>query len=172
MRVAFAAIVCLSIFVGLALCVLWIKDKLVFALSKKSREKNAELLLSARMEREKQLQSPDWAFYEQHLQRPVPLALKILYSQLELIQSQNFNIPDQDSISTFEPISSTGVIDANDLVDFDIVPIATTDVGDPIFLRPGKDESDSVYIAHHDGGDIESIASSVSEFAALVARSS
>jgi hypothetical protein len=43
-------------------------------------------------------------------------------------------------------------------------------VGDPIFLCPGPNESDSIYIAHHDGGDIESLAPSVSEFIALITR--
>jgi hypothetical protein len=172
MREIFTAVVCFSTFVGLAIRLLWIQDKLTFAWAEKSREKDAELLLSARVEIERQLQNPDWAFYEEHLQRAVPTALKALYAQPELILAQDLKIPDENAIGAFGPINRSNMIDAHEMGGFDIVPIATTDVGDPIFLCPGPNESDSIYIAHHDGGDIEPLAPSVSEFIALITRPS
>ena len=50
----------------------------------------------------------------------------------------------------FNPLDEDSLIDTADLLGFDIVPFATSDCGDAIFLRPGKDELDTVYIAYHD----------------------
>jgi hypothetical protein len=35
--------------------------------------------------------------------------------------------------------------------------------GDMVYLRPGAAEVDAVYLAHHDGGDIEILAESVAQ---------
>ena len=51
---------------------------------------------------------------------------------------------------------------------FDAVAIATTDLGDAVYMRPGAAGADTVYLTHHDGGDTEVFAESVSEMLATL----
>ena len=44
---------------------------------------------------------------------------------------------------------------------FPAVPIATTDFGDLVYLRPGAAEGDTVYVTCHDGGDTKVFSDSV-----------
>ncbi|MGH8432330.1 MAG: hypothetical protein ACREUF_18210, partial [Solimonas sp.] len=43
------------------------------------------------------------------------------------------------------------------------VTIATTDFGDAIYLRVGPDEGEVVYLMHHDGGDTDVFAESLTQ---------
>lgn len=52
-------------------------------------------------------------------------------------------------ITSFEPIDSLALLDTRDLMGFDALPLASSD-GDIIYLRPGRDESDAIYITYHD----------------------
>ncbi len=99
---------------------------------------------------EARLLSPDWAFYEQHLQRPAPTALRGLFADRRLVTSRGLKFSKSDGISTFNPLDKDSLVDIADPVGFEIVPFATSDCGDAIFLRPGKDEPDTVFIAYHD----------------------
>jgi hypothetical protein len=54
------------------------------------------------------------------------------------------------------------LLDTRETIGYDIVPFAASDCGDPIYLRPGAGESDTVYIAYHDDpGNVEIFAESV-----------
>ena len=110
------------------------------------------------------LRQPDWHFYERHLQRDVPPALRALYADEKLITSTLLNYSDECSINTFEPLNESSLYEGVEDTAPPVVVIATTDFGDPIYLKPGPSESDAVYVTYHDGGDTEVLADSVAGF--------
>jgi hypothetical protein len=93
---------------------------------------------------------PDWQFYERHLQRPAPTALRELFADRKLVTSCGLEFTKDDGISSFNPLEEDSLVDTADQLGFDVVPFATSDCGDAIFLRPGMDEPDTVYISYHD----------------------
>jgi hypothetical protein len=109
-----------------------------------------EMQAAERQALEERILSPDWAFYERHLQRPAPTALRQLFADKALVTSCGLAFSKSNGISTFNPLDQDSLVDTADLLGFDVVPFATSDCGDAIFLRPGKDAPDTVYIAYHD----------------------
>jgi hypothetical protein len=106
----------------------------------------------------------DWAFYEHHLRRPIPAALRELYSDMALLSACASYRWKREEINSFEPLNESCLLDTHDEIGYDVVPFATSVCGDAIYLRPGARESDTVYIAYHDDpGNIEVFAESVSE---------
>jgi hypothetical protein len=99
---------------------------------------------------ELRLLSPDWAFYEQYLERPAPPALRELFADRALVTSCSLELSKSCGIITFNPLDKDSLLDTADLFGFDVVPFATGGCGDAIFLRPGKSEPDTVFIAYHD----------------------
>jgi hypothetical protein len=133
-------------------------------------EPSPEQLIAERQACEDQILQPDWDFYHRHLQRPPPAALRELYADRALVTACGLKYIRgriHDGISTFHPIREENLIDPLDQTGCDILAFATSHCGDAIYLRPGVSEPDIVYIAYHDGGDIEIFAESV---AALVQR--
>lgn len=124
-----------------------------------SPEKLAEL----RAERERYIRQPDWEFLESHLARQVPSALKELYEDLNLVLSEDLDYSEICSICFFESISHDGIWKDSRL-GYDPFVFAMSNFGDPIYLKPGPDETDAVYITYHDGGDTETLASSMEDF--------
>ena len=112
---------------------------------------------------EARIANPDWTFYESHLQRPAPAALRELYSDRELVLTNGTEYDENHDISTFEPLDEAALVDTHEIFGFDVVPIANSD-GDIIYLRPGPTETDAVFITYHDGGDTEQLAPDVSAF--------
>ena len=110
------------------------------------------------------LLQPNWHFYEHHLRRPAPAALRALYADEKLITSTLLEYSDECSINTFEPLNESSLNEGAEDTAPPVVAIATTDFGDPIYLKPGPTESDAVYVTYHDGGDTEVLADSVSGF--------
>ena len=102
---------------------------------------------------------PDWAFYEKHLQRPVPAALRELFADQELLLGEVF--PRDLDLNCFNPIDEQSLIGPAEGLEFDLVAFATSGCGDAIYLRPGATEPATVYIRYHDGGDTEVFAESV-----------
>lgn len=147
----------LVLFVGLPVAILWLRDRVSNA--RRGRRTPAKLPADRHAYEERILQ-PDWKFYEHHLQRPVPAALRELYSDRALVTGQNLTYSKQESISTFGVLDEEDMLDTKPWLGFDAVAIATSDFGDPIYLRPGPSETDTVYITHHDGGDTEVFAES------------
>ncbi len=151
----------LSALVVVALAIVWLKDRLENILwhCRNPPAKQAE----DRRARERRLLNPDWAFYERHLQRPVPASLRALFLDRSLLLSA---VPLERGglyITSFEPIDAEGLKEARAWVGAEVVPFASCD-GDDIYLRPGPSEPDRVYISYHDGGDTEELESDVAAF--------
>ena len=67
----------------------------------------------------------------------------------------------EDHLIDFAPIDRERLRDAWGIAD--VVAFAESN-GDPIYLKPGRDADDSVFITFHDGGDTELLAPSVEQF--------
>ena len=154
-----------ALFIGLPLLILWLRDRVSRAVGR--RRNPPEKIAADRRAYEERILRPDWAFYERHLQRAAPPALRELYADQALVTAQGLDYSDSDRISTFAALDEQELIDTRSWLGFDVVAIATSDFGDSIYLRPGSSETDTVYITHHDGGDTEVFAESV---AAMVER--
>jgi hypothetical protein len=159
---ALAVLLCAGLFIGLPVVILVLRDRVGAVLWR--RRNPHEKLAAERRAYEARLLDPDWEFYERHLLRPAPAALRDLFADRRLIVAQDIDCGEDDFICTFNPIDEQGLIDNRPWLGFDAVAIATTDSGDPIYLRPGAAESDAVYITYHDGGDTAQLAPDVSAF--------
>ena len=116
-------------------------------------------------EHEQLILAPDWTFVEQHLGRPVPRALRELYSDRSMITRTNLAFAGTP-INSFEPLTRQSLLGTASEIGFDILPIATTVFGDPLYLRPGADSGETVYVTHHDGGDTAVFAESIAQLVA------
>ena len=145
-------------FVIIGLPCLWYTIKGRFSLRPDPSLEQLEAEAKARQER---VLRPNWIFYESHLQRPAPPALRELYADRALLTAEVIEYPGPVEISSFEPLDEKDLLDSGEAVDDTIVPIATSDCGDPIYLRPGPSEPNKVYITFHDGGVTEVFAESV-----------
>jgi hypothetical protein len=154
-----AVIAIVALFVGLPVVVLWLRDRASRA--DRHRPESPERLAAIRRAFEERLLRPDWAFYERHLRRHAPSALRELYADRGLVTAQDVQYADDARISTFNPLDEQGLLDARRWIGLDVVPLGTSDFGDPLYLRPGSSEADAVYLTHHDGGDTEVFAESV-----------
>ena len=122
-----------------------------------------EELAAAQKEDDERLLKPDWKFYEQHLKRPVPTALRQLYADSELITMQGVDVGGDYPINEFMPIDEKSMTELGE-INLEIFAIAINECGDPIYLRPGASEPDKVYVTYHDGGETEVLAESVDVF--------
>ncbi len=151
----------LALLLVLAVAFCWLNDRFTAALW---RWRNPpEKLAADRRAFEQRLLRPDWEFYERHLQRPAPYALRELFADHKLLLANGCQYDDIHYISTFEPLDETTLVDAREWVGCDFVSFANSD-GDSIYLRPGPSEPDAVFITYHDGGDTEQLAPDVSTF--------
>lgn len=93
--------------------------------------------------------------------------MRELYADQALVTAEGLDIVDDDgseiTISTFEPLDEQGLVATRPWLGFDAVAIARNDFGDPIYLRPGQSEPNTVYVTFHDGGDTEVLSESVEE---------
>jgi hypothetical protein len=99
---------------------------------------------------EERLLRPDWEFYERHLGRRAPAALRELFADRDLVTTCGLNYTKSSGISAFNPLDEDSLVDTAGDLGCDIVPLAVSGCGDPIYLRPGASESDTVYITYHD----------------------
>ena len=118
-------------------------------------------LAADRAEYEDRIVNPDWPFYEEHLGRTVPASLVELFNNRSLLLAEGELTIGEHAISTFGALDERGLDETRPWVGFDAVAIAKTVFGDPIYLRPGADRPDEVYISYHDGGDTELVAPDV-----------
>ena len=100
----------------------------------------------------------------------MPSALRELYADHALITRRDLPWSDDQTISAFEPLDEEAIQEATLALGFDAVPIATTDFGDVVYLRPGAAERDAVYVTYHDGGDTEVFAESIEAMKAALQR--
>ena len=152
-------------FVFIGLPCLWYTLKGRFSLCPEvSQEELVAEQAAKRQAVEASLLQPDWSFYEHHLQRSAPADLRALYADEKLITSMLLNYSDECSINTFESLNESSLYEGAEDTAPPVVVFATTDFGDPIYLKPGPTESDAVYVTYHDGGDTEVLADSVAGF--------
>jgi hypothetical protein len=157
----------LAVYIGLPLAILWTRDRVSGALWR--RRNPPEKLEAERRAYEQRVLHPDWGFYERHLQRPVPAALREIFVDPRVVTSTDVACGDH-VIGSFSPIDEKGLRDTREWIGDDVVAFATTSFGDPIYLRPGPSEPDVVYVTYHDGGDTEVLAASVAEIGVLRAQ--
>jgi len=156
MGIAFAM---LGVFFGVAIAILLLKDLASRAI-RRIRNPPAKLE-AARRQYEARLLKPDWAFYEEHLGRPVPQVVVKLFADAErLFHTYRFG----DNFVQFAPLDAEGMAEAEWILP-GIVPFANSN-GDPIYLRPGASEENIVHITYHDGGDTYELAPSIEQFMA------
>ncbi len=156
-------------FVAIGLPSLWFALRGRFGL----REEPSEEQLTAEDQAyEERLLQPNWEFYEKHLGRPAPAALRELYADEELVTSGVLECGDGKVINGFVPLDEAALLDTREELGCDVVAFATSDCGDPIYLRPGVSEPDTVYVTYHDGGNTEVFARSVGEILQKVRRAS
>lgn len=165
--VAVEPVLYIVVLVALAVGFCWVNDHFTDVMW---RWRNPpEKLDAERRAREARIASPDWAFYERHLQRPAPASLRELYSDQRVILSRGFDYDENHRISSLQPLDPSGLVETRDLLGFDVVPIADSE-GDMIYLRPGPNERDAVYILYLDGSETEELADDVSVFVARVRK--
>ena len=152
-------------FIGLPVLILWITDR---RRNRWRREAPPASQVAERQAYERRILNPDWTAVEHHLRRPVPQALRDLYADRALIVRRDLRYADDHVISSFEPLDEQAIQDAIRWLGFDAVAIATTDLADAVYLRVGAAEADNVYLTHHDGGDTEVFAESLSEMFATL----
>lgn len=149
----FAILFLVGILVVLPIGLLFLRDRISDLIwQKRNPPKKLE---AQRKELEKRILSPDWDFYERHLSRPVPLQLKELWAQSEIVTSGGFDYDEDNWVSTFNPLTEETLIEHKNVFEREIVPILTTGFGDPVYLKPGEGERNRLYITFHDGGDTE-----------------
>lgn len=96
---------------------------------------------------EERLQNPDWDFYESCLERPVPAILKERYGEPE-----EFLLPildGEDLAAHWSPIHASEVITATG-AEADLLPFARGTEGGFLFLRPGAEAPDRIYLTDSD----------------------
>ena len=158
MHVALVGALVLVVFLAIAVLLLVLNDRMS-ALVWRFRNPPGKVA-AQELRYEERLRSPDWVFYESHLQRLPPAALREAFLS-EGLRSRAHQF--SDFHIAFAPIDRTALTDAWVLPG--IVPFAESD-GDPICLRPDATTADVVFIAFHDGGDTEELAPSVEAFLA------
>ena len=117
-----------GLLVVLPLLLLWLRDRVTAVVWR--RRNPPEKIAVARRSYEERILRPDWEFYEHHLQRPVPSALRGLYADQALVTAQGLDYTDSDCISTFEALDRQGLLDTRPWLGFDVVAIATSVVSD------------------------------------------
>jgi hypothetical protein len=101
-------------------------------------------------ELQKRLIQPDWALYAQHLERPVPEDFQALYSDYALLLSElELPLSEQLLLTEMYPLDAKAIADQRAFhisdVPFAYLPFATC-AGNELFLRPGADAPDNVFI--------------------------
>ena len=155
----------LLLFIVLPMLILLIRDR---------ARRHADAPMAAAAERlafEGRLLHPDWVLAERQLQRPLPPGVRELYVDRNVITRRDVRCGEH-VIDTFEPLDDQAVRDASEWLGFAVLPLATTDLGDTVYLRPGPTEPDVVYLTHHDGGDTEVFAESVAAILRTIKRRS
>ncbi|MDJ0941676.1 MAG: hypothetical protein QNJ00_18065 [Woeseiaceae bacterium] len=131
------------------------------------RRKNPpEKLAAERLAYRERIRNPDWAFFAAHLRRDVPRSLKDLYADHETVLADTAVFGDEPI--SFGAIDERGLTETVEWPGVEAVAIARNDSGDPIYLRPGADETNAVYVTYHDGGDTEQVSADVDEFIASI----
>ena len=136
----------------------------LFYLLRKRNQKMNERSQAYWQRLQEQVLQPDWVFYEKHLQRAVPTAMKELFDNRRLLEA-GFAW-DRKPLNSFMPLCSNWEVEVDG---FDLVPFARIE-GEVVFLKPGATEKNAVYIWYHDGGDgPELLCNDITDFVKRIA---
>lgn len=142
------AVICLAVLLALGICSCMALDR--FHAFMWRWRNPPEKLAAKRREFERRLLNPDWEFYEQHLQRPIPVALRELFANHDLILGRQHvevvSVEQEDStdhISEFWPLDEQTLRESQEY-GINAVPFACGD-GLLIYLRPGPSETNAVF---------------------------
>ncbi|MDX1433730.1 MAG: hypothetical protein R3286_14905 [Gammaproteobacteria bacterium] len=80
--------------------------------------------------------APDWEFYERHLGRPVPPALKRLYETKDFSMHPIVEIEGREYY--FHPIRESQIV-AESVLGHGVLKFAETELSEPVYLKPGAD---------------------------------
>jgi hypothetical protein len=156
MATVFVGVAFLFVLLSLAALALVGRDRVAAALWR--RRNPPEKIAKDREAYLRRVQAPDWPFYEANLQRAVPPALQAWFADASAVsQSYYFG----DYYVAFSPIDRLAFDE--EWVEPGVMAFALSD-GDPLFVRPGANSNDAVFISHHDGGGTTEIAPSVEAF--------
>lgn len=158
---AITVLALVALFLGVPLAILRFIDK-------RRRARNRKGEAAERVTQQRRLLAPDWSLVDRHLRRSAPQALRDLYTDSTLIVRRDLSYRNDVAISSFEPLDEEAIRDAERSTGYEALPIATTDFGDVVHLRPGITEPDTVFLTHHDGGDTEVFAESVAHMVAVL----
>ncbi len=160
----------LGSYVGLAVLILWLVDRV-----RRPRLRSAEETTAAEVERRRRLLEPDWEGFARTYGTRPPSVLRRLYGDEALVTAWDVVVvaPSRGEskgreweIGGFEPVAEEGP----DLSSADAPPgslaFARNGFGDPYYvvLRRLPDGDGPVFVAYHDGGDTEPVAPSLAEF--------
>ena len=157
----------LALYVGLPVAILTIRDR-IFDRERYTPEQLAEF----ERRRVRRILAPDWAFYQQRLERPVPDSLRRLFDKQPTASRGFFD--EEDLLFSYQlaPIDESALLDTRHEFRLEVVPFMEGQddgEGDILFLRPGRTEPNVVYIAYgakKGDGHFEVISSSIDEFVA------
>ena len=114
---------------------------------------------------QQRLLAPDWEIYEAHLAREIPDAMKRLYDEFALLLSEvEITLESGMVVNEFFPLDAQAVLDQKTFqpenMGFDCLPFATLS-GQELFLRPGSDAANSVYLFN--GSEIEVVFADIAD---------
>ena len=130
-----ATLIGIGSLLALAFAVLWLKDRSEEALWR--RRNPPEKLEAQRREREQRLLNPDWEFYAWHLKRPVPGALRALFSDRAFLLSDETPRLGDIYITAFDPLDAEGLKTMHSWIGSEVISFASCE-GDPIQSKPGR----------------------------------
>lgn len=140
--------------------IVWVVKRLS---GKAERENRASEALHLRY------RTPDWNFFKQHLCRDVPPSIVGLYSDFDVGMWPMMKVKGREV--GLGPIDKESLsLGATELLGHEVVPLAFDDCGQAIYLRPGINTTDIVYI--YDAGAEEIFFQSIDEYVEALRLSS
>lgn len=148
-----------AIFILVPYLVLLLKRAIVWIVKRLSgaaeREHRASEALHLRY------RTPDWNFFEQHLCRDVPPSITRLYTDFDIGMWPMMKLKDREA--GLCPIDKKSLSSGTtELLGHEVVPLAFDDCGQAIYLKPGINTPDIVYV--YDAGVEEILFQSVDDY--------
>ena len=145
--------------------------QMIFGVFRRSGPTRQEIVEERRI-REERLGNPDWGFYEKHLCRPVPAILRERYGKPDEFV---LSFPDgEDFEAVWSPIHPAEVVPALETKgEMELLPFASGSEGGFLFLMPGVETRDGVFLADTDEADhVSRLFATAEEFFATLRESS
>jgi hypothetical protein len=111
------ALMLLALIIGAPVLFLILRDRVELAMWR--RRNPPEKMVADRCAWEERFLHPDWDFYERHLQRPAPKALRELFADDQFVVTQVIEYDEDEVISTFNALDEQGLAGSRDWLGFD-----------------------------------------------------